>query len=415
MSTIKRAAAATFAVALVTTLALIAGAQSGQNNGQGSDDKDGAEAGPPQGGPPPALVRVAEATSQELQRRWDVTGRLEEIRRVNVSAEQEGRLVALNAEEGRTVEGGKTVLAKVEDTWATIALRQTEARLSEARARVVEAEAQLEQAQRDRTNLEALGKAGSAKPREVDDARTQVAIREALLASAKATVRAFDAELETRKVAIDKLTIVAPFDGVITRKYAEVGQYVTPGSNIAQIVSRGQVDAVVSVPEKIINEVSIDRPVDVLIDATKAVVTGKVVAIVPDSVTSARTFPVKIRVDDEDGRFKPGMSVTARVPTGELQAMLTVPRDAVLVGRGGGTVWVVADRKAFPVPVSVDFGVEDRYVVRVKPGYTGPPLRSGSQVVIEGAERLYFPGRDVNFMDDQADSAPAAQPAAQAR
>ena len=350
-------------------------------------------------GPPPQMVRVDRALTQMLQARWQVVGRLREVRRSVVAAEQSGRIVQLDVEQGDVVEGSRTVLARIDDVWAKLALAAAQATLSQAKAGVAEAQANLTQAQRDLSYIEELQARGSAKPKEVDDARSTTAAARARLDRARADVLAAEAALDRANVDLQRLRVVAPFDGVVTQKMTEVGQWVAPGDAVVEIISRGKIDALIDVPEKIINHVEMDEPVDVHVSAIDIETEGRVAAINPLGASAARTFPVKIRLDDQHGKLKAGMSVTAMVPTGERKAILTVPRDAVLRSPTGDVVWAAMDGRAMKVAVRVLFGHEDRYAVEVSPNYSGPPFRDGTLVIIEGAERLAFPGQPLNIMN----------------
>lgn len=342
------------------------------------------------GGPPPAMVRVGEVKRQTVRQMRDVVGRLREVRRAVVAAEQAGRIVDVNAEEGDAVVKDKTVLARIDDVWARLALQAAEARVAQSKANIDDQQAQLEQAQRDLEALQELLKANSAKPKEVNDASTRVNQRAAQLQRARAEWQAAEAEVNRARENLNRLQVVAPFDGVVVRKMTEVGQWATAGSAVAEIISRGNIDAVINVPEQFVNQLQRGNTVEIDIEAINRSIDGKVEAIIPDSASAARTFPVKVRLADEDGVLKPGMSVVAHVPTGDETEALTVPRDAVQRSAAGDTVWINANGKAMPVKVRVRFGAGDRYVV--EPSGGGPPLKPGTQVVVEGAEYL-FPTR----------------------
>src|SRR5690606_28274597 len=105
--------------------------------------------------------------------------RLEEVRRATIAAEVEGKIIAAPVEEGDRVEAGRTMLVRVDPVWAQAALQMAE-------AQVASAEAELDQSRRDLAYLEQLQSAGSAKPKEVDDARAAVLSDEAQLSSARA-------------------------------------------------------------------------------------------------------------------------------------------------------------------------------------------------------------------------------------
>lgn len=369
-----------------------------------------------QGGPPPALVRVGEITQETLQARFSVVGRLQEVRSAVVAAEVEGKLIEVTVEEGDTVVGGETVLARVDPVWTRL-MRDA------AKARVRSAQATLDQARLDLKYLEQLQEANSAKQREVDDARALVASNEADLDAAKV-------ELERAREMIERLTVRAPFDGVVVEKTAEVGQWVEPGGPICTMISRGRIDAVVGTPERLARRVSVGDKVEVLIEPLEETVMGEVVSIIPRSRNAARTFPTKIRLDDHDGRLKSGMSVTARIPTSSTDDFMTVPRNAVVRTDEGSVVWVpvpprdsddppgasppagdgesggkpggeAGDGSGPPpmptagmVGVRVLFGAGNRVAIAAMPN--ARPLKAGDRVVVEGMETL-FPGRPLTF------------------
>jgi RND family efflux transporter MFP subunit len=347
-----------------------------------------AENAPPPNGPPPALVRVGHAQTTELQDRFQVVGRLQELRAATVAAEVEGKIVELPVSEGDPVTADQTVLATIDGVWSRLNLQAAD-------AEVQAAQATLDQSQRDLRYLEALLTAQSAKPKEVEDARAKVQSDHARL----------DAAIAARNLAgeqVQRLQVKAPFDGIVVRKLAEVGQWVSQGDPVAQIISRGQIDAVIDVPEQWINQVNLGDSVRVTVEPLNAEVQGTVVTVNPFAPNAARTFPVKIRLDDQQGRLKAGMSVVAHVPRSAMHQRLTVPRDAVLFAPDGTSVWTAsplenAGPTAQRIAVKVLFSDHDRYVVEPLAAGPGPALTDGTPVVIEGAERL-FPMQPLSIM-----------------
>ncbi|MFW6336337.1 MAG: efflux RND transporter periplasmic adaptor subunit, partial [Phycisphaeraceae bacterium] len=195
----------------------------------------------------------------------------------------------------------------------------------------------------------------------------------------------------------------APFDGVVIAKLTEVGQWLDPGSPVIEAISRGEVDAVIDVSERYVNALSVGQEMEVIVDALDERFTGTLISINPRGAEAARTFPIEVRLHDENGLLKPGMSMTAEVPLSEESELLTVPRDAVRFTPQGAQVWAAVSRDdeppvAVPLPVEVLFGVGDRFAVEPGPAATGEPLSAGSRVVVEGAERL-FPNRPLEEMD----------------
>lgn len=347
--------------------------------------------GPPeQGGPPPASVRVGQVQMQTLQDRVTVIGRLREVRRVTVTAEVEGKITKLAVNEGDTVKGGETRIAQIDEVWANLKVKAAD-------ADVAAAQAELDQAGSDFKQLELLRKAGSAKAKEVEDQQTLLAANQARLDSALA-------QRDRARTEAQRAAIVAPFDGAVSRTLVEVGQWVDPGDGVIEMISTGEIDAVVDVPERFVNALTVGDEVEVKLPSINQEVIGRIVSVRPDGTTASRTFPVKIRLPDLGGMLRAGMSVEAQVPVSRKGEFITVPRDAVLFAAGGAAVWYAAQMggptpAALPEPVTVLFGVGERYAVEPLPGGQRPALTEGTRVVIEGAERL-FPTQPLAIMEE---------------
>lgn len=359
-------------------------------------------------GPPPAAVRVGDVRQEQLQDRWLVIGRLRETRRVRVASEQTGQIIKVNAEEGDRVEGGKTILAQIEQGPTKLRLDVTTARLAEYEAEVLENEANLAQARRELEYLRDVLDKGSARPKEVKDAEAVVAAEQARVDAALARVNTQKAEVARIKDDISRLSVVAPFDGVVVKKETEVGQWVTPGSTVAEIVALDPIDAVVDVPENLVGNLKVGDAIHVRIESADELLEGKVTAIVPEGGRASRTFPVKVRLANKDLSLKPGMSIRALVPTSKMAQVYTVPRDAVKRTPMGVLVWANMDNKAVPVPVEVMFGAGDRWAVKVVEG-SQPGLFPGMSVVTEGAVRV-FPGQPLMVLPPDAPMPSASEP-----
>ncbi|MEX2213181.1 MAG: efflux RND transporter periplasmic adaptor subunit [Phycisphaeraceae bacterium] len=367
-------------------------------------DAKEASAGAPQS-PPPALVRLGAASQSDIRPHAEIIGRLREVRRVTVGIGQQGKVIKVPVEEGQKVEGGKTVLARVDPTFSNIAQEAVQSQLKQANADEKEAAALLAQAKSDLNYFEELAKTQSARQREVDNAKSAEQAAEARLDRTQAAVLYARAEIERTVQEHIRYESFAPFDGIVVRKWMEEGQWVQKGAPVVEIISRGQIDAIVDVPEKLIADLSTSSDVEVLVESLGRRVNGKIEAIIPDATNVARTFPVKIRLDDMNGKLMPGMSVTAWLPAGDKQPTLTVPRDAVLSSAAGHSIWVAVDKDgamiALKLEVDVLFGVGDQYAVRVNRRNAGTPLTPGMKVIIEGGERILFPGQPLMLLESR--------------
>ncbi|MDP1561930.1 MAG: efflux RND transporter periplasmic adaptor subunit [Pirellulaceae bacterium] len=215
--------------------------------------------------------------------------------------------------------------------------------------------------------------------------------------------------LEDRR---SKYTVRAPFEGVVSRRTAEMGQWLSTGAEVAEVVQMNPIDVVIMVPQGMLAEFQYslrdpagdtaiaaetpstsDKPrslaATIRIDNQSQSMTGQVQALVPTAEIMSRSFPVKIRLDNprtELGyRLNPGMLVKVQVTVGETQPSLMVHKDALVLNNTGKFLMVI-DRSVEPnnvksVPVKLGTAVADFVAV------TGD-LTQDDWVVIEGNERL---------------------------
>ena len=359
------------------------------------------QSGQSDAGSPPALVKVDVAQRKTIRPQKSFIGRLVEVRKVTVSSEVTGKVVEQTVEEGTAVVGDETVLARIDDVWCRLALDR-------CKARVASTEAQLKY---ERLELE--------RHRQLSDTR---AISQSELESTQATVDELEARLTEAKSAVEEGTerilrsvIRAPFDGIVIVKHTELGGYVSPGTPIVDVVWRGQMDARLMVPESIVNLIEVDQDLPIYVDPLGDTVAGKVVSVIPYGPTASRTFPVRVRVDDQGGRLKVGMGVTAIIATGPEREALVVSRDAVLVRPDGSTVWVAVSQgeervaEVQPVPLTVSVRMQEEYAVEPATEAGRGLLMPGARVVVEGAERL-MPGQQIRIVPREGGPGEVAGP-----
>jgi len=334
----------------------------------------------PANGPPKALIRVGTAQSKSVQPQRSIVGRLIEVQKVTIASEVTGKIVEMQVEEGTAVFTGKTLLAQIDDVWSQWALVRGQALYAATDARLRHERAELERYRKLR------GK-NAITDSELEAKRAIVLELQAKLAETEAAVRE---EQERQK----RSKIYPSFDGVVVAKHAELGGHVVPGTPIVDVVSRGWVDALLMVPESVVNRIRVGGTLAIRVDPLGEEAAGTVVSVTPYGPSASRTFPVRVRLDDQGGKLKVGMSVTAAVATGPQREALVVPKDAVLVRPDGSTLWVAVRDEgrgsdvAYPLPVTLTVRLEDEYAVEPETDQGRELLGDGATVVIEGAERL---------------------------
>lgn len=197
------------------------------------------------------------------------------------------------------------------------------------------------------------------------------------LAQAEAAYDAAAEEVKRLEDQRDRLTIVAPFDGYITEKMAEVGEWISEGSPVATLVSLNEVDVVANMEEVFLPLAQVGATVEVRFDALPGTrFNGTIERIVPKAEweSGSRSFPVRIRVANQDAGGQPLLKegMLARVEIhGQPQPSLMVPKDAVSRSKGRPNVYALIsledNRRLTMADVVADWNAEREVVCRVEP------------------------------------------------
>ncbi|MBC7835784.1 MAG: efflux RND transporter periplasmic adaptor subunit [Phycisphaerales bacterium] len=339
------------------------------------------------GGPPPAKVVLADVVIEPVALLREVTGSLRAARRSTLSVQDEGLVLEVLVEAGDGVTAGQPI-ARMDDRLAELEVARAQAQLLTRQAAVREHESTLGKAKRDEQNLRGSMERQGATEREVQDALSTVEGEQARLEQAKADVAWAEADLERARKRLHDMTISAPFAGRITSKQTEAGQWLALGDPVVELIQMNVIDAWLDVPERFIEAISsAGAAVQIRVSATGVVLSAPVAGIVPDADPVSRLFPVRVRLENKNEALRAGMSVIGLVPTGQVQDGLTVPKDALLRSDVGMYVYFNAGGTAQVASVQPLFAFGAKMVVR------SDTLKAGMQVIVEGNERIMFPGQ----------------------
>jgi RND family efflux transporter MFP subunit len=371
---------------------------------------------------PPAAVRVDAVRLEPLTNRRPVTGDLRAAHRGQVATREKGLIVELLVDEGQAVQTG-TVLARLDATQLELDLAVLRAQRPPSEANVRERRANLERAQSDLDSLAALVERKAANPKELLDARSDLAAAEARLSASEALLAVIDAQLAKLEQRIVDMTIRAPFDGTVVQTLTELGSWAAEGSPVVELLSTNQLEVWLEVPQDLFAAVTASgSTIEIRVGSGDAGFAMKDYRVIPDIDLRGRAFRVVGKASTEIP-LAAGMSVIAMVPTGEQREMLTVHRDAILRNQVSSFVYGVIPggegkpAVAAPIDVELLFQTETRAVVR------SAQLRAGTEVVVEGNERLYpmAPVAPIRGSggpaggSDKSAGAPAAQPEGSSR
>lgn len=256
----------------------------------------------------PPDVRVREQTALPHTTRLLLRGQTEAERSVELRAETFGRVVEVLVEEGERVAEGD-VLVRIAD--------------NERKAQLEEAEALLEQR---RIELNASSKLSEKGYR----AETQVA-------AARAAYQAAQAQVEQAQVAVDRLTVLAPFGGVVEERMVEVGDYLDVGDSVAMLLDLDPMILTAQASERNVGKIKVGDPASAVL-ITGEEVTGRLSYVASAADPATRTFRIEMEVDNPGLAFPGGMSAELDLALEKVTAHLISP--AILSLREDGTIGV---------------------------------------------------------------------------
>ncbi|MEO1137859.1 MAG: efflux RND transporter periplasmic adaptor subunit [Pseudomonadota bacterium] len=344
----------------------------------------------------PETVRVVAVRSvaREIDSAVIVRGQTEANRQVELRAETSGLVVSEPLRKGAFVERGdilcqldpgtrsatlaETVArlaeAKARIPEAQAALPEAQARIEESRARLIEARARLREAEINANAASSLSTEGFASQTRVAQTEAEVEGAKAQIVSSEASLKASQSGLETAAAGveaaragvesaqaavasaqkeIERLTVTAPFSGLLESDTAELGSLLQAGSLCATVIELNPMMLVGYIPETEIGKVDMGSTAAARL-ASGDEVQGEVVFISRAADPETRTFRVDIKVSNEDLRLRDGQTAEMVIAADGTKAHL-LPQSALTLDDNGalGLRVVDADSLADFVPVTL--------------------------------------------------------------
>jgi RND family efflux transporter MFP subunit len=254
--------------------------------------------------------------------------------------------------------------------------------LASAQAQLREDEARYNLAERNLERTRELFSTKDVSQKQLDDSQFELNAWQGRLERQKAEIAKIKDELE-------RLTIVAPFSGVVVREFTELGQWLAEGGPVVELMAMDELEVAVDVPERYYGSIKPRAQTAVSFEALGGMqVTGRVIAIIPRADPQARTFKMKVRISNSSGRIGVGMLAQLRLPEGTAHKATIVPKDAVVAKGSQKFVYVMDDNHIITeLPIQTGSGVGAWIEVL-------GALKAGEKVVTRGNERL-MPGQPV--------------------
>lgn len=310
-------------------------------------------------------IRVTAALPQQRPIDYVLTalGSVESIHHPTISAETSGQVVSIQVSEGQSVVA-KQMVATIDHT-----LHGIEA--DKAIAQLQRQEVLLDNQQREVDRLLHLATSQSVSKDRLEDEQAQLQMLTALRDVArKQKQQALYLESKTR--------VQAPREGLIAKRHVSLGDYVTPGQPLFDLVSVKKLRARLTFPEHRAASICVGKEVRLQTPVAQATIAvGTVTSINPQINPRSRAMDVIVEFDNP-GDWYPGASVDATLIVGRSENALTIPTLSVVQRDGNDVVFVVDGNHASQRTVQLGWR-EDDWVEIVE------GLAQQDQVVIEGS------------------------------
>jgi HlyD family secretion protein len=354
--------------------------------------------------------RTVPVQTQSLKVSFEASGSIEPVTSVNISPKTTGRLTALYVEQGDTVKAGQ-LLARMDSANLAAEVVQAQAELTQAQAeytkvlngnrqeaiaraksQVLSAQAQVDLNAKRLEKNRFLAQEGAIAQLTLEEYISQDKTSRASLAEAEeqlrelekgsrlediaqsqARVAAAKAKVDLAQTNLNDTAIYAPFNGIISQKYATVGAVVTPNvsasttssatsSSILSIASGLEVN--VNVSEATIAQIEPNQTVEIIADAYPyRTFQGRVKQIAPEAIVenNVTSFEVKVELITGQAELRSGMNVDAVFVGKKIANALTIPTVAITTNQGEMGVMVLnKSGKAQFKPVRVGFSQDGK-------------------------------------------------------
>lgn len=296
-------------------------------------------------------VGVAKVSRKALGRTLTLSSELVPFQEIEVYAKESGYVRSLNVDYGSRVKSGD-VLAVLEIPELELQLQQDDAAIKNASDQVthaqhelsrVEAQHKVMHLQFERLSGVAKSKPGLVAQQEVDDSQgkdlaseAQIEATQSSLDSAQSQLVLAKAKRQHDQVLFDYSKITAPFSGVVTQRYANLGTLVQAGTSSSTqampLVRLSQDDLfrlVIPVPESYVHYIHVGDPVQVSVPSLNRTFPGKVTRFSVDVKEDTRTMHTEVDVSNPNHVLIPGLYAEAKITLENKSQALAVPLEAI--------------------------------------------------------------------------------------
>ena len=298
-------------------------------------------------------VDVITAAESALNQQEIISGSIRPAQEVAVVSEISQKVLRINFKDGQAVNKGE-LLYKLND--------------AELKAKLKEVRAGLKLAILSESRLKNLLATETVRAQEYDEAYSRL--------------QAMEAQEELLLSEIAKTEIRAPFSGIIGISKVEVGSYVYPGLELANLQNQESVKIMFAIPERYLPLVTPESKIMFMTQLSDQKQMATITASEAGLDSNNRSLSVQAVAKNPGGRFKGGLSAKIYFSTTTREAKgITVPSHALIPGGNGYNVYVIQEGKAKLVPVEISNRTESEAVI-------SEGLKAGDAVIVSNIMRL---------------------------
>jgi RND family efflux transporter MFP subunit len=313
----------------------------------------------------PAFSSALLTIKNELQEQLVILdATIEAVDQATLSAQTSGRVIKINYDTNDYVEQGSVLLKMTS--------KEQGAQLTAAQAGVLRAQALYNESRLTYQRYKKLFPKGAISQEQLDRA-------EAAANTNKQSVRAAQANLKRAQESLDYTIIKAPYSGIMTKRFVEVGETINPGQPLFSGLSLEKLRAVTEVPQRYLQALH-DNPEFIITLANGKQLLSTQLTLFNYADQQSHAFKVRIALPESEQQILPGMWVKAQFISGKRQTIM-IPKSAVLTNNELNAVYRDVGGKA--VLTQIRLGKEQDGDIEVLAG-----LQEGDQIYVDAYQKL---------------------------
>jgi RND family efflux transporter MFP subunit len=345
---------------------------------------------------PSKPVVIEEVKKQTYIDEISLSGNIKPAKTVKLAYKLAGVIENVLVEEGQSVSKNDIVMAldaydyqlsakAAQAAWKSSKLKME----SQVPSKIEQAKAKLDVVEKTYGRMKALYESGAISIAQMEQAEAEYiaasnTYQEALDAREYTEIELEQAEAlqDSAQSNLNDTKLVSPINGVVLKKLAEEGETVAAGYPVLILGELGEVETEVGITDGSINNIAKGQSAKVYVYGIEKEFVGMISEVGAMADPETRTFPVKVKIENDEGLLKPGMIAKVTIPISE-QTSMFVPVDSIMNMPEGTIVFVYDEKGGIVHKRKVVTGnlIKDR--VEVKEG-----LKEGDQIVVEGQFKL---------------------------